>query len=153
MTWQTGLLVILVILWTVAQYGLAAHALRDLRRRPRVRGDNKVVWALVILGVPIAGALVYTVYGPTSFIRRDRPRPIASPARKQTSPDPTSLQAPTLDQERPNRHPAPTPAPRASAPLPELADSDGSDPTDLRLSAVKPAPSPRPRRAERPGRR
>jgi len=62
--------VLLVVLWATAQYGLAAHALLDLRRRPTVRGNNKVVWVLVILGVPIAGALIYTVYGPTSFIRR-----------------------------------------------------------------------------------
>ncbi len=70
MNWQTVLLVLLVVLWATAQYGLAAHSLMDLRRRPTVRGNNKVVWALVILGIPIAGALIYTVYGPTSFIRR-----------------------------------------------------------------------------------
>ncbi len=81
MNWQTILLVLLVVFWAAAQYGLAAHALLDLRRRPTVRGNNKVVWVLVILGVPIAGALIYTIYGPTSFIRRG---PALAPA--QSSP-------------------------------------------------------------------
>ena len=70
MNWQTALLGLLVVIWAAVQYGLAMHALVDLRRRPSVRGNNKVVWTLVILGIPIVGALVYTVYGPTSFIRR-----------------------------------------------------------------------------------
>jgi uncharacterized membrane protein YhaH (DUF805 family) len=67
---QTSLLVLAILLWTVAQYGLAYRALRDLARRPRVRGDNKVVWALVILILPFVGALLYAWMGPTSFLPR-----------------------------------------------------------------------------------
>lgn len=102
MTWQTTLLATGVVLWAAVQYGLAVHALRDLDRRPRVRGNNKVVWALVILGIPIAGALVYAIYGPTSFIRRDRPRP----PRLTQAPDPLP------GTEAPNPPPAPRPADR-----------------------------------------
>jgi len=95
MTWQTVLLAAGVVLWAAIQYGLAVHALRDLARRPRVRGENKVVWALVILGIPIAGALVYTIYGPTSFIRRDRPRP---PRLTQAPDSPIISEGSALDQ-------------------------------------------------------
>ena len=70
MTLQTAMLGFLILLWAVSQYGLAAWALRDLRRRTSVRGGNKVSWALVILCVPIFGALVYSVYGPTTPRRR-----------------------------------------------------------------------------------
>ena len=70
---QTWLTAGLIVLAGAAQYGLMVYALRDLRRRPRVRGDNKALWALVVLCIPFAGALAYAVYGPTSF--RDRPLP------------------------------------------------------------------------------
>ena len=66
----TWLLVLAIIAWAAAQYGLAYWTLRDLRRRPRVRGGNKVLWALVILTFPVAGALVYATIGPTSFLPR-----------------------------------------------------------------------------------
>lgn len=136
MTWQTVLLVLLVILWAAAQYGLAAHALVDLRRRPSVRGGNKVVWTLVILGVPIAGALIYTVYGPTSFIRRTAglsPAP-SSPSRSgRQSPPPDPDQQPNASPRRHDtrvnrpatrvrRHVEPI---ELRPELPELADFDG----------------------------
>jgi hypothetical protein len=73
MSWQTWLTAVLIVLAGVLQYGLMAYAIRDLRHRPRVRGRNKVAWALVVLCIPFAGALAYAVYGPTSF--RDRPLP------------------------------------------------------------------------------
>jgi hypothetical protein len=82
MSWQTWLAAALIVLAGALQYGLMAYALRDLRHRPRVRGENKVLWGLVILCVPFAGALAYAVYGPTSF--RDRPPPApADPARRR----------------------------------------------------------------------
>lgn len=77
---QTIALAILIVLGGVAQYTLMAYALRDLWRRPRVRGDNKVIWGLVILCVPFAGAVVYTWMGPTSFMQRRVPRALSQPA-------------------------------------------------------------------------
>ncbi len=81
---RTWLWVLLILLWIVAQFGLAAWALRDLWRRPRVRGDNKVVWALMILILPIVGPLVYSSLGPTSFLPRPgRPRPPSAESEDQ----------------------------------------------------------------------
>jgi len=71
-----------IVLLGGVQYGLMAHAIRDLLRRPRVRGDNKVLWGLVILCLPIAGALLYSIMGPTSFL----PRAERSPTRPATRP-------------------------------------------------------------------
>ncbi len=74
MTWQTWLNGVGIVLLGGVQYGLMVYAIRDLLRRPRVRGDNKVLWGLVILCLPIAGAMLYSVMGPTSFLPRpDRP--------------------------------------------------------------------------------
>jgi hypothetical protein len=70
---KTFLLICAVLLWAGVQYGLAAWAVRDLLRQPRVRGGNKVVWGMVILIVPILGPLVYAVAAPAT--------PIAHPPR------------------------------------------------------------------------
>jgi hypothetical protein len=70
MTLQTAMLATLIVVLGAAQYALCAQAIQDLRRRPRVRGENKVLWGLGILCVPIAGAIVYNWMGPTSFIHR-----------------------------------------------------------------------------------
>lgn len=67
MTWQTWTLSILVVAFAGLQYTLAWSALRDLLHRPRVRGDSHAFWALVVLCLPIFGALVYGAIGPTSF--------------------------------------------------------------------------------------
>ncbi len=73
-SWTTVGLALLVVLLGGVQYGLVVYALRDLMRRPSVRGDNKPLWALVILMLPVAGAVLYATIGPTSFIPRgDRP--------------------------------------------------------------------------------
>ncbi len=68
MNWsaQTWLLALAIVAWAALQYGLVVWALRDLVRRPRVRGDNKVVWALVIL----------TLLPPALWLRRLRNAPI-----------------------------------------------------------------------------
>jgi hypothetical protein len=67
---------LLVLVLSLAWYGLQIHAIRDLLHRPRVRGNKKALWALLILCVPIAGALIYLSAGPTSFMPRDgRSRP------------------------------------------------------------------------------
>ncbi|MGB3306972.1 MAG: PLD nuclease N-terminal domain-containing protein [Thermomicrobiales bacterium] len=82
---QTIALAILIMLGGVAQYTLMAYALRDLWRRPRVRGDNKVIWGLAILCVPFAGALVYSWMGPTSFMQRRPPQTLSQPAASPAS--------------------------------------------------------------------
>lgn len=75
MSMPTVIAAIVVIGLGTAQYILMVQSLRDLGRRPRVRGDNKVAWALVILCVPIIGPLVYGWMGPTSLIRRPQALP------------------------------------------------------------------------------
>ncbi|MGH2603996.1 MAG: PLD nuclease N-terminal domain-containing protein [Dehalococcoidia bacterium] len=67
---RTWMLVLVILLWIAAQFGLALWALRDLWRRPRVRGDNKMVWVLLILILPVIGPLIYSSLGPTSFLPR-----------------------------------------------------------------------------------
>ena len=55
-----GLIVPLVLL----QLGLLAFALYDLTRpERRVRGDNKLIWALVIIFVSLFGPLIYFLIG------------------------------------------------------------------------------------------
>jgi len=72
MSMQTAMLATLIVILGAAQYGLDAQALRDLARRPRVRGDNKALWALCILCIPLFGAVIYNWMGPTSFVGRPR---------------------------------------------------------------------------------
>lgn len=67
MTFQTMALAFTVLGFAGAQYILCFQALRDLRRRARVRGNYRTLWALVILCLPIAGPLLYNWMGPTSF--------------------------------------------------------------------------------------
>ena len=73
MSWQRALLVLLVVVLTIAYYWLAGLALRDLLRRPAVRGDNKVSWGLVIVCIPFIGALLYGYMGAASFLPRTPP--------------------------------------------------------------------------------
>ena len=87
---ETGLLALGIVVWGVGQYGLAFWALRDLLRRPRVRGDNKVVWALVILTLPVVGALLYASIGPTSFFPRPA-RVDRAPVAADRSPRPRGV--------------------------------------------------------------
>jgi hypothetical protein len=55
-----GLIVPLLLL----QLGLLAFALYDLTRpERRVRGDNKLIWALVIIFVSLFGPLIYFLIG------------------------------------------------------------------------------------------
>ena len=80
---QTWLLAFAIVLWAAIQYGLVVWTLRDLIHRPRIRGDNKIVWAIVILTVPIIGALLYASIGPTSFL----PRPPLTPTPATDGPN------------------------------------------------------------------
>jgi hypothetical protein len=45
------------------EVGLMVFALVDLVRRKRVRGDNKVLWAILIVLVQIMGPILYLVLG------------------------------------------------------------------------------------------
>ena len=85
---RTALLALALLAWIAVQYGLIVWALRDLRQRPRVRGGNKIAWALLILIVPIAGPVVYAAYGPASFLSRP-PVPSARPDKSSTPPVPS----------------------------------------------------------------
>lgn len=79
MSVQTVLLSLAIIAFGGLQYTLVYQAISDLMRRPRVRGDIKTSWALLILCVPIAGALAYGWLGPTSFLQARgtaRPEPV-----------------------------------------------------------------------------
>lgn len=68
MSLQTLALATGVVIFGAIQYTLAIQALKDLVHRPRVRGGNKMSWALLILCLPIAGAFLYSWMGPTSFL-------------------------------------------------------------------------------------
>ncbi|MCJ7744053.1 MAG: PLDc N-terminal domain-containing protein [Dehalococcoidales bacterium] len=47
----------------VLEVALMVIALVDLVKRERVRGSNKVVWALVIIFISIIGPIVYLLLG------------------------------------------------------------------------------------------
>ncbi|MGI2336385.1 MAG: PLD nuclease N-terminal domain-containing protein [Dehalogenimonas sp.] len=42
---------------------LVVIALMDLYKRKRVKGESKVVWALIIIFIQLIGAIVYLVWG------------------------------------------------------------------------------------------
>lgn len=92
MTWQSGMLTGLVVLLGIAQYTMTIAAINDLLQRPRVRGGNKIVWGLVVLCVPFAGAIVYGWMGPASFLRRGQRTMIET--SHVTVPDPIPLVSP-----------------------------------------------------------
>ncbi|MGC4107593.1 MAG: PLDc N-terminal domain-containing protein [Thermomicrobiales bacterium] len=73
--------IVLIVLGGFVQYSLMYLAMKDLVRRPCVRGDNKVAWALVILCVPIFGALYYDWNGKTGFRTRAGATSVSSRAR------------------------------------------------------------------------
>ena len=75
------LLVVAILLWMVLQYGLIVIALRDLSRRTEVRGGNPIAWWLVILALPIAGAVAYLMAG------TDRPIPLWTRTARASSSD------------------------------------------------------------------
>lgn len=47
----------------ILQLILLIVALVDLIKRQKVRGDNKVLWALLIVLVNIIGPIVYLIFG------------------------------------------------------------------------------------------
>lgn len=62
--------IVLIVVVGFTQYALMYLAMRDLVRRPRVRGGNKVIWAMVVLCLPILGAILYDWSGKTGFRTR-----------------------------------------------------------------------------------
>ncbi|MFL5759148.1 MAG: PLD nuclease N-terminal domain-containing protein [Thermomicrobiales bacterium] len=82
----TWLLALLILIAAAVQYGLMFYAIRDLLRRPSVRGDNKVIWAFVILTLPFVGALLYLTMGPTSFLPRPNRPPAFAEAGRHANP-------------------------------------------------------------------
>lgn len=102
MSFQTLALAAVIVAAGAIQYILMVQALQDLVHRPRVRGGNKMSWALLILCVPIAGALLYSSMGPTSFLRPGH----AGEARDTgpaSEPDPVDFQAPRPENVTPFR--------------------------------------------------
>lgn len=124
MSLQTIVMATLIAGIGAIQYILMTQAIRDLIRRPRVRGGNKVSWGLAILCLPIAGALIYAWMGPTSFIRRASPSNVetieraggpASPARPAPRVSPSRIAADRHRNVTPIRRP-PRPEARPSGP-------------------------------------
>lgn len=69
---ETALLVCAVLLWLGMHYGLIVWAMRDLVRRDGVRGQNKVLWAFLILIVPIIGPIAYSMAAPVTPLVRPK---------------------------------------------------------------------------------
>lgn len=95
MDFKSLALAAVIIAFGAAQYTLVVQAIRDLIRRPRVRGGNKMSWAILILCVPILGAFLYSWMGPTSFLRRG------------TAPPPRRITDPVTERARPSSGPRP----------------------------------------------
>lgn len=85
MSWERWVLALIVVAIAAVQYGLIVITMRDLLRRPTVRGENKVLWGLIILCLPFLGPLIYGYMGPTSLLPRTIPRTI--PRRPPRWPD------------------------------------------------------------------
>lgn len=116
MSLQTAIAIAFVVGFGAAQYILMIQALRDLIRRPRVRGGNKAAWGLVILCLPVVGPLLYSWMGPTSLLRRpdaaDRPVTRRSMHYAGRTPPRRNI-TPIGDARARNSDDAPTPAPRS----------------------------------------
>jgi hypothetical protein len=87
MSFERSLVAFLIVVMAAVQYGLVVYTLRDLTRRPSVRGNNKTAWGILILAAPFVGALIYAVMGPTSFL----PRPNRPPRRSVATIDENDL--------------------------------------------------------------
>ncbi len=60
---MSGQLIALLVPLVIIQLTLVIIALRDLIRRGKVTGDNKWVWAAVILFGNLVGPIIYLVAG------------------------------------------------------------------------------------------
>src|SRR4051812_14740269 len=100
MSLQTWLLAFLILIAAAVQYGLMIYAIRDLMRRPSVRGDNKVIWAFVILILPFVGALIYLIMGPMSFLPRQNRTPAFAEAPRHVQPADVTADIPSNGTNR-----------------------------------------------------
>jgi hypothetical protein len=53
----------LLIPLILIELGLMIFALVDLIKREKVKGGNKIVWALVIIIINLIGPIVYLIFG------------------------------------------------------------------------------------------
>jgi len=61
---STTQIVLLILPIVVVELGLILFAIRDLLRpERRVRGGNKMVWALVIIVLNLVGSILYFMIG------------------------------------------------------------------------------------------
>lgn len=102
MSLQTLALATSIVVIGAIQYTLVIQALQDLVHRPRVRGGNKMIWALLVLCVPIAGALLYSSMGPTSFLRSGQVAETRSTG-PESEPRPVELHGPRPQNVTPFR--------------------------------------------------
>lgn len=58
-----GEMILLLAPLVLIQLGLIVIALRDLIKRKRVAGGNKLVWVLVILLINLIGPILYLTIG------------------------------------------------------------------------------------------
>jgi hypothetical protein len=99
MSVQSVLLGLAVIAFGALQYTLVYKTISDLMRRPRVRGGNRTSWGLLILCVPIFGALAYGWLGPTSFLSA---RTTGLVPRDSAAQDPLIQYTTEIAEPRPN---------------------------------------------------
>ncbi len=59
-----GTLVAIAVPFLAIQFGLMVAALYDMTRpERRVKGGNKMIWALVVIFINIAGPIIYFLVG------------------------------------------------------------------------------------------
>lgn len=60
---DTSLLLAVVLPLILIEIGLLVWAIVDLVKRERVRGGNKLIWALIIIFISTLGPIIYLVWG------------------------------------------------------------------------------------------
>lgn len=60
---NASLLLAVVLPLILIEIGLLVWAIVDLVKRERVRGGNKLIWALIIIFVSTLGPIIYLVWG------------------------------------------------------------------------------------------
>jgi hypothetical protein len=60
---NASLLVAVVLPLILIEIGLLLWAIVDLVKRERVRGGNKLIWALIIIFISTLGPIIYLVWG------------------------------------------------------------------------------------------
>ncbi len=60
---SSGAIALLIIPLVLIELGLMIFALVDLIKREKVKGGNKVIWALVIIFINLIGPILYLILG------------------------------------------------------------------------------------------